>query len=223
MTSDLSGWRAPAFPPHSVLEGRWARLEPLDAQRHVAELEQAFAGADEVWTYLGPSPPRSRDDWLAVIAAALAFPNSRAWAVRDLRRGVAAGFLCLLDIRPAHGVAEIGNVSYSPLLQRTPAATEAVYLLLKLLFDAGYRRVEWKCDAANAASRRAAVRYGFVHEGLFRQHMVRKGRNRDTAWYAMLDGEWPRRRAAIEAWLAPGNFDAEGRQRERLARAAPPG
>lgn len=216
----MANWRAPDYPSHDPIDGRWARLEPLDPARHAADLAHAFTAADALWTYLPAEPPRDDAAWLALLTELTTRPATLAFAVRDLRLDQVTGFLTIMDIRPAHGVAEIGWVGFSPLLQRTPAATEAVFLLLKRLFDAGYRRVEWKCDADNGASRRAAARFGFGYEGVFRQHMVRKGRNRDTAWFAMLDGDWPARADAFAAWLSPDNFDADGRQRSALARSA---
>jgi RimJ/RimL family protein N-acetyltransferase len=131
--------------------------------------------------------------------------------------GAARGWGAYLRIEPGHGVAEVGHLVFSPRLQRTPAATEAMYLMMRHVFELGYRRYEWKCDALNAASRRAAERLGFTYEGTFRQHMVYKGRNRDTAWYSVIDAEWPKLRDAFEGWLDPSNFDSQGRQRRRLA------
>lgn len=216
----LKDWPAPAYPSHDAIAGRWARLEPLDPVCHAADLAAAFAGADALWTYLPAEPPQDDAAWLALLTDLTTRSATLAFAVRDLRLDQVTGFLTIMEIRTADGVAEIGWVGFSPLLQRTPAATEAVFLLLKRLFDAGYRRVEWKCDADNAASRRAAERFGFRFEGVFRQHMIRKGRNRDTAWFAMLDGDWPARADAFAAWLSPNNFDAEGRQRLALRRAS---
>ncbi len=136
-----------------------------------------------------------------------------AWAVIDNKTGRAVGVLTLMRIEPAHRVIEVGGIVWGTPLQRTPGATEAIYLLARAIFDdLGYRRFEWKCDSLNAPSQRAAQRFGFSYEGRFRQHMIVKGRSRDTAWYSMLDTEWPARRAAFEAWLSPGNFDSDGRQ-----------
>jgi RimJ/RimL family protein N-acetyltransferase len=138
-------------------------------------------------------------------------------AIVDPAAGSATGVASYLRIDPNHGSIEVGGINYSPLLQRKPAATEAMYLMMKRAFELGYRRYEWKCDALNAASRLAAERFGFTYEGIFRQHMILKGRNRDTAWFSMIDSEWPRVSAAFEQWLAPTNFDGEGRQKRRLA------
>lgn len=210
-------WLAPPVPAHEVLSGHWSRLEPLDPAGHGSDLAAAFAGADRVWSYLPPTPPVDAQALREVLEEVAAREGMLAYGLIDLASGCAAGFLTIMEIRPADGVAEIGYVAFSPAMQRTRVATEAIFLLLRHLFKTGYRRVEWKCDNENAPSRHAAMRFGFHYEGLFRQHMVRKGRNRDTAWFAMLDGEWPAREAAFTAWLAPGNFDASGMQRTRLA------
>lgn len=204
----------PAARPGPVeLEGGFCRVEPLDPHRHGDDLWRAFTGDETLWTYF-PSGPfadaRGFADWLDQ-RASLGDPFS--YAVIDLGKGRATGYVALLEIRPAMRVIEIGSIVYGPTLQRTPAATEVQYLMARYAFETlGYRRYEWKCDALNARSRRAALRLGFTFEGIFRQHRIVKGRSRDTAWYAMLDGEWPTRKRAFERWLAPENFDAEGRQ-----------
>jgi RimJ/RimL family protein N-acetyltransferase len=140
------------------------------------------------------------------------------FAIVDRAQGMALGWLALMEMRPVHGVIEIGNIVFAPRLQKTRASTEAVFMAARHVFELGYRRLEWKCNAANLPSRRAAQRYGFAYEGLFRQHMVVKGRNRDTAWFALTDEDWPARQAALSAWLEAGNFDARGRQRSALER-----
>lgn len=206
-----------------VLEGRHCRLVPLAAEAHAADLWQAHALDSEhrAWTYLGNGPYDRAEDFTAWLAAMQGRPDPLFLTVIDRPTGRAVGTIAYLRIDPDHGVIEIGYVHFSPLLQRRPAATEAVALLLGHAFDGlGYRRVEWKCNALNTASRAAAERLGFTFEGVFRQARVEKGRNRDTAWYSLLDREWPARRAAFAAWLAPENFDAEGRQRQRLAELA---
>ncbi|HSR76439.1 MAG TPA: GNAT family protein [Xanthobacteraceae bacterium] len=175
-------------------------------------------GHDQIWTYMsayGPFPSWSSfSDWVAT-RAQLEDPFS--YAVLD-RSGGAIGIATLMEIRPATRVIEIGHIVYAPELQRTPLATEAQFLLARYVFDAlGYRRYEWKCNALNAPSRRAAERLGFTFEGILRQHMVAKGRNRDTAYYSMLDGEWPSRKRAFEKWLGSANFDADGHQKKRLS------
>lgn len=209
---------APAKCPGPVsLAGRFARLEKSDAARDGAALWNGFMGRDDLWTYSTQGPfagAAAFQEWLE-LRAALADPYYfTIFAVGGRALGVAT----LMEIRPAMRVVEVGNIVYSPALQRTPAATEAQYLLAQHAFETlGYRRYEWKCDALNAASRRAAERFGFMFEGIFRQHMIIKGRSRDTAWYSMLDGDWPRVRAAFEQWLAHENFDGKGRQRRTLA------
>ncbi len=208
----------PAARPGPVtLAGRYGRVEKLKPGDAPA-LWEAVQGHDRIWTYMpsyGPFPDAAAfSEW---VAARAALEDPYAYAVVD-GTGRAAGIITLMAIRPEHRVVEVGHVLYSPALQRTPLATEAQYLLARYVFETlNYRRYEWKCDALNAASRRAALRYGFAFEGIFRQHLIGKGRNRDTAWYAMLDGEWPARKAAFERWLAPDNFAADGRQKSSLS------
>jgi RimJ/RimL family protein N-acetyltransferase len=209
-------------PEAVVLKGRFGRVEKLDPARHGADLWMAFAGHDQIWTYLAYGPfvdAGAFGLWLEE-RAGIADPFS--YVVVD-PAGHACGIITLMAVRPEMRVIEVGHILLSPALQRTPLATEAQYLIARYVFETlGYRRYEWKCNACNAASRRAAVRLGFKPEGLFRQHMIIKGRNRDTAWYAMLDGEWPSRKLAFERWLAPENFDADGRQKVRLSDATRP-
>ncbi|HET7467679.1 MAG TPA: GNAT family protein [Candidatus Dormibacteraeota bacterium] len=194
------------------------RLEPLDVERHGSDLQAAQAGAPEIWMYLPDGPfadEAAFRDWLVARAAS---SDPLFYAIIDRASGRALGMASYLRITPEHGVIEVGYIWYSPALQRTPAATETMYLMARHAFeDLGYRRYEWKCNALNEPSRRAALRLGFTYEGIFRQHMVVKDRNRDTAWYSMLDSEWPVAKAAFEAWLSPDNFDAEGRQLRGLA------
>jgi RimJ/RimL family protein N-acetyltransferase len=207
---------APAAPDRSAADGRYARVELLDTDRHSGSLWEAVRESDEIWRFMAYGPFEDRasfNHWLAT-RAALADPL--AFAVVDLASRRALGLLSLMEIRPAHSVIEIGNVLFSPALQRTRVATEAIHLVVNRLFQLGYRRIEWKCDDRNEASKRAALRYGFVAEGRFRQHMIVKGENRDTAWFALLDYEWPRRDIAFRRWLTPENFDDAGRQRRRL-------
>ncbi|MDQ8034861.1 MAG: GNAT family protein [Bordetella sp.] len=216
----LPGWTARQPPPRTPIEGRYCRLEPLDAERHAAELYAAYSQAPDArdWTYLsvGPFEDAARYRDFAERAAASTDPLHHA--VIDLATGRAVGTLALMRIDPPAGVIEVGFVTYSPLLQRSRASTEAQYLLMRRAFDElGYRRYEWKCDSLNAPSRRAAERLGFEYEGLFRQATVYKGRSRDTAWFSILDSEWPAVKAGFEAWLAPSNFDAQGNQRQSLA------
>lgn len=201
-------------------------LEPLDADRHTPALWKAVQGHDEVWTWLSDGPYDCEADLYRAVADKQAASSAVFLAI--LPEGheprSAAGYASFMRIEPAHGVVEVGNILLAPALQRTRAATEAMYLMARHVFDdLGYRRYEWKCNAGNQPSRRAALRLGFSFEGIFRQHMVIKGRNRDTAWFAMLDQDWPARRQAFEAWLDPANFDSQGRQRKRLqARIASP-
>jgi RimJ/RimL family protein N-acetyltransferase len=207
---------APARKPGAVvLEGRFGRVEKLDPARHASDLWRALNNDDRLWTYMfyGPfSDAGSFSDFLEKIAA---LEEQAYYAVVD-RDGRAAGWAALMEIRPPVRVIEVGSIVYGPALQRTALATEAQYLLARYAFETlGYRRYEWKCDALNAASRRAALRLGFTFEGIFRQHMIVKGKSRDTAWFAILDSEWPRARSAFERWLAPENFEG-ARQRRPL-------
>jgi len=205
-------------PQRAPLEGQTVILEPLDARRHGVDLFGSAQGADETWFYLPYGPFSSKAEFQAWLERHASTADPLAFAIIDRTAGVARGIATLMSIVPEHGVIEIGHIWLSPALQRTRQATEAIYLLARYAFDElGNRRLEWKCDAANAASRRAAERFGFVFEGVFRQHRMIKGRNRDTAWYSITDGEWPARRAEFEAWLAPSNFDAVGKQRRSLS------
>ena len=216
---------APARRPAPVtLEGRFAVLEKLDPARHGRPFWEAVRGDDSLWTYLGYGPFDDEAAFLTWVAARAEAGDPFAYAVVERGSGAAIGSLTLMEIRPAMRVIEMGNIVYSSALQRTPAATEAQYLAAAYVFETlGYRRYEWKCNALNVPSRRAALRLGFAFEGIFRQHMIVKGRNRDTAWYSMLDSEWPARRSAFEQWLDPSNFDSSGRQRVALAAFAASG
>src|SRR6266498_2057921 len=213
--SDLSNWKAPPFPERKVLEGRYCRLEPLDVARHGGDLAAATLGADDVWAYLPALPPKDRAEYAALLDSMVKRADICPFAVIDRADNKAKGHLWMMEIRPAFGVFEVGWITYSPSLQRTRPATEAIYLVGDYGF--GLRRYEWKCNNLNEPSKRAALRYGFKYEGLFRQHMVVKGKNRDTAWYSMLDAEWPARKRAFEQWLDPANFDANGKQRISLS------
>ena len=200
-----------------TLAGRYGRVEKLD-MRHAADLWQAYAGHDQIWTYLSTYGPfADAAEFSQWLASRVALDDPYSYAVVDAG-GRALGIATLMEIRPAMRVIEVGHIVYSPALQRSRLGSEAQYLLARYAFETlGYRRYEWKCHALNAASRRAALRYGFVYEGTFRQHLIAKGRNRDNAWFSMLDREWPTRKAAFERWLAPDNFDAEGKQRLSLS------
>ncbi|MFZ0607795.1 MAG: GNAT family protein [Xanthobacteraceae bacterium] len=209
----------PAPRPGPVtMKGRYGRLEKLGPE-HAADLWAVFAGHDKVWTYIASDGPFVAEDaFLAFIDKRAAAEDPYAYAIVDpFDRAV--GYVTLLRIVPQHRVIEVGHVLYSPGLQRTRLGTETQYLLARYVFETlGYRRYEWKCDALNAPSRRAALRYGFTYEGTFRQNMITKeGRNRDVAWFSMLDSEWQERKRSFERWLDPANFDGEGRQKLSLA------
>ncbi len=207
-----------APPERKTLEGGTVRLEPLDPARHGDQLFAAAQGADQTWDFLAYGPFSTRDEFIAWLESRAPLDDPLTYTIVDRASGVALGLASLMRIVPEHGVIEVGHIWMSPRLQRTRQSTEAVYLLSRYVFDElGYRRYEWKCDSLNVASRRAAVRFGFVFEGIFRQHMIVKGRNRDTAWFSILDSEWPARRAAFEAWLAADNFDDSGAQRRSFA------
>jgi RimJ/RimL family protein N-acetyltransferase len=215
----LPGWTPPPRPTRDPLQGRYCRLEPLDPDRHAAALFAAHAADKEgrSWTYLPYGPFQTLPSYRDWMRAQCLGDDPLFLAIVDLIDGVSAGVASYLRIAPASGSIEVGHIHYAPRLQRTAAATEAMFLMMQHAFELGYRRYEWKCDALNAASRAAALRLGFSFEGVFRQATVYKGRNRDTAWYAAIDAEWTALRAAFLAWLDPGNFDAQGRQRTRLA------
>lgn len=215
----LPGWQPPPRPERSVLEGRFCRVEPLDVVRHARQLYDANSRDPEgrMWTYLFSGPFANFEEYRAWLEPRPASEDPLFFAFVDKARAQAVGTGAYLRIDPANGVVEVGHLAFSPLMQRTPVATEAMYLMMRNAFELGYRRYEWKCDALNAASRRAAERLGFKFEGIFRQAIVYKGRSRDTAWFSIIDQEWPALDAAFRAWLDPANFDADGRQRSRLA------
>jgi RimJ/RimL family protein N-acetyltransferase len=203
------------------MTGRFCRLEALDPARHGSDLFAANARdtAGAMWTYLTKGPFARLEDYLAWVERMAPGEDPLFYAILDQVTGKAVGVASYLRIEPAVGVIETGHITYSPPLQRTPAATEAMYLMMRRVFDElGYRRYEWKCDSLNAPSRAAAERLGFRFEGVFRQATLYKGRNRDTAWYSIIDSEWPARRAAFETWLDPANFSDDGRQKRQLAR-----
>jgi len=207
------------LPGPVTLKGRFGTVERLNAARHDADLWEAVRGHDAIWTYLPAGPFADAAAFSTWLAGCEQNAERIFYAILD-GAGRALGISALMEIRPAMRVIEVGHIVYSPALQHTPLGTEAQYLLAHYAFETlGYRRYEWKCNALNAASRRAAERFGFRYEGIFRQHMIVKGRSRDTAWFCMLDSEWPARRAAFERWLAPENFDREGRQKARLGEA----
>ncbi|MHA7873398.1 MAG: GNAT family N-acetyltransferase, partial [Hyphococcus sp.] len=218
--SDLTNWVIRETPTLARAEGRFVRLDAARFPEDAAALFAAVGGPDndDLWRYIPFGPPESAD----ALAATMAFMHDklgwRTQILRDAATGETLGMASYMRNRPEHGSTEVGCIVFSTKLQRTPAATEAMYLMARHVFDElGYRRYEWKCDNANEASKRAAGRFGFVFEGVFRQDMVVNGRNRDTAWYSITDAEWPAVKAAFETWLAPENFDGDGRQRRGLA------
>jgi len=220
-TGQPVGLRVDTTPAQSpgpmTLKGRYGHLEKLMPE-HAPDLWTVFAGHDHLWTYISTDGPFANSrEFSAFIEKRAASADPYAYAIVDTA-GRAVGYFTLLRIEPRMRVIEVGHVLYSPALQRTPLGTEAQYLLARYAFESlGYRRYEWKCNALNAASWRAALRYGFTYEGTFRQHIIAKGRNRDNAWFSMLDSEWPLRKRNFERWLSPENFDSEGRQRVSLA------
>lgn len=216
-------WTPPPVPPREALDGRFCRLEPL-TEAHAPDLWAANARDTDggMWTYMAYGPWDQESDYRTWVAESARSSDPLFFAIVDRSSGRAVGVASYLRLDPRNGVIEVGHLAYSPLLQRTPAATEAMYLMMARIFALGYRRYEWKCHALNAPSRAAAQRLGFSYEGLFRQAAVVKGRSRDTAWYAIIDGEWPALRAAYERWLDPGNFAADGRQRVALSALTAP-
>jgi RimJ/RimL family protein N-acetyltransferase len=207
-------------PEKVVLNGSLVDLVPVDPASHGESLFQLTCGKDNeyLWTYLlrGPFTDRKEfDEYLRQLAAS---DDPMCFAIVERRSGRAVGWASYMRIEPAHRVIEVGNVVFSPALRRTAGATEAIYLMARNAFEAlGYRRFEWKCNSLNAASRSAALRFGFTFEGIFRQHMIVKERSRDTAWFSMIDAEWPKRKEAFERWLQPSNFDGDGRQKTSLS------
>jgi RimJ/RimL family protein N-acetyltransferase len=222
---DLPGWSAPPFPPHRALAGRHCRLEPIDAARHARDLWEAQSDDErgERWTYSFSGPYADFAAFETWCRDARESRDPQFYAIVDEAGGRAVGSCSYLRIEPRHGVVEIGHIYFSPRLARTRAATEAIYLMAANAFELGYRRFEWKCDSCNLPSRAAATRFGFTYEGMFRQAIVNKGRNRDTTWFAIVDGDWNGGlKDAYLRWLDAGNFDAQGRQRLRLSRLTEP-
>ncbi len=220
----LPEWRPPPRPPRAPMAGRWCRLEPLDPDRHAGPLFAANArDADaRAWTYLPYGPFADLAAYRAWMEGLCLGDDPLFFAIVDAATARPVGVASYLRIDPAAGSIEVGHLRFSSLLQRTPAATEAMVLMMRNAFGLGYRRYEWKCDALNAPSRAAALRLGLSFEGVFRQAVVIKHRNRDTAWFAATDRDWPALAAAFDRWLAPDNFDAEGRQRVRLTALTAP-
>jgi len=219
VSKDLKNWTPRPRPERKLLEGQYVRLEPLSAARHGDGLyEAATAGnADERFLWLGEYTPESRDAFQPWLERVEASEDPLYFAVIDKATGKVAGRQTLMRIDAANGVIEIGHIHWGPLVQRKPAATEAHYLFMRYIFDElGYRRWEWKCNDRNEPSKRAALRFGFKPEGVFRQAMVIKGENRDTAWFSIIDKEWPTLKKAYDGWLHPSNFDSDGVQKRRL-------
>ena len=217
----LPAWTPRSVPPRKILEGRYTRLEPLDPSKHSDDLVAAFKTTDpNSWTYLFHGPfakEAGLRQWLADSAVAA---GNVCYAIIDLATGRAAGIASYMRIDPANGVIEVGSIHYSDKLKQTRASTEAMYLMMRHVFDdLGYRRYEWKCNSFNEPSRLTALRLGFQFEGIFRNHMIVKGHSRDTAWFAITDDDWSASKAAYEKWLAADNFDSAGKQRVSLSSA----
>jgi len=216
----VTGWQPRERPARVTIEGQFCRIEPIDLDRHAADLFEAYGRAADGrdWTYLFAEPFTDLAAFREYLAKAASSSDPVHYAVIDRASGEAVGTFALMRIEPAHGVVEVGSVTFSPRLKQTPVSTEAQYLLMRYVFDdLGYRRYEWKCDSLNAPSRKTALRLGFQFEGIFRQAIVYKGRNRDTAWFAIIDKDWPLAKAAFEKWLSKDNFDSTGKQRASLA------
>jgi RimJ/RimL family protein N-acetyltransferase len=211
MSNENLHWQAASLPDRNTLEGRFIRLEKLDAARHGDDLWTALEGPNsdpKLWDYLPYGPFDQRDEFNAWLTRHEVDTDPWFYAVVDQATGAVEGIISLMSIVPAHGRIEIGHVTFGAAMQRTPKGTEAIYLLARESFALGNRRLEWKCNGDNARSKRAAERFGFSYEGTFRQHMVVKGMNRNTAWYSILDSEWPELQKAFESWLAESNFQA---------------
>jgi len=215
----VKGWEAPPWPGKEVLSGRLVRLEPLNPDRHAADLFRANSADTQgvIWKYLPYGPFSSVATYHHWMREMVAGDDPCFYALVDQKTGHAGGVMSFLRITPQFGSIEVGHINIAPEMQRTTHVSEAMYLLMRWVFEQGYRRFEWKCDAKNRRSRRAAERFGFSYEGVFRQHLIIRGRNRDTAWFAATDKDWPALVEAYGAWLSPANFDASGQQVEALA------
>lgn len=220
----LDDFHPPPRPPRVAMQGRFCTLVPLDAERHGAELFSALCRDPDArrWTYLPYGPFEDRAKFASWTASVVDSDDPLFFTIVDGSTGYASGLASYLRIAPESGSIEVGHLNFSNGLQRKPAATEAMYLMMRNAFELGYRRYEWKCDALNGPSRAAALRLGLSYEGTFRQAAIYKGRSRDTAWYAAIDSEWPLLRDALETWLAPDNFDRAGLQRTRLSELTAP-
>lgn len=217
-------WVAPKFPPYEIMHGRLCDVKPLVPDRDAGDLFEANSLDVEgrMWTYLPYGPFASFALYRSWLRVSVLTTDPQFYAIIDKISAKAVGIAAYMRIDPKNGSIEVGHVSFSPLLRQTPMATEAMYLMMKRAFELGYRRYEWKCNALNAASRQAAQRLGLSYEGIFRQATVSKGRNRDTAWYAAIDEEWPALEAAFKQWLAPENFDEQGQQKVSLSTLTKP-
>jgi len=216
---DVEGWVSCPRPPLVPLLGRWAHVLPLDAATHLDDLYDAISTDEtgKMWTYLFNGPYTQKSDFAAYLATAQASTDPLFYVICDASSGKAMGYANYLRIEPAMGVIEVGNIAMSPLLQKTRIATEAIYLMMAHVFDdLGYRRFEWKCDTLNGPSKKAARRFGFTYDGMFPQAVIYKGRNRDTAWFSIIDKDWAEIKAGYETWLDPANFDADGVQKAPL-------
>lgn len=220
----IGAWTPPPPPPRRSLIGRFCRVEPLDPRRHGSDLATHLctAATDPLWTYLPYGPFKTGTEYLDWLHQNTAGEDPQFYAIVEQSTATAIGVASYLRITPASGTIEVGHLQFSPRLQRTPAATEAMVLMMRKAFELGYRRYEWKCDALNTRSRQAALRLGLSFEGIFRQATVYKGRSRDTAWFAAIDAEWKALNGAFEQWLAPENFDTAGLQRVALSTLTKP-
>ncbi|MBB6261500.1 RimJ/RimL family protein N-acetyltransferase [Paenochrobactrum gallinarii] len=217
--TDLTNWTPREKPQRIILDGQYVRLEPLDVDRHGDQLYvvSSVADVDQRFRYLFDEPPASREDFTPWLEKSAASTTTMFFAVIDKKTGLVAGRQALMRIEPQYGVIEIGNVYWGPAISRQRGATEAQYLFMQYVFDGlGYRRYEWKCNNDNEPSKRAALRFGFTFEGIFRQHMVAKGLNRDSAWFSIIDSEWPALKRAYQAWLSSDNFNENGEQIRKL-------
>lgn len=212
----LPNWVPPRRPDMARLDGAFVSLEALDVAAHAADLYRANSADDAIWDYMPYGPFPSEAAYAAWVQEASSGSDPAFWAIRSKETGRCGGVASYLRIAPEAGSIEVGHINFAPELQRSRGATEAIFLLMGWVFDAGYRRFEWKCDALNMGSRRAAERFGLSYEGVFRQATVYKGRNRDTAWFAAIDAEWPALKEAYVAWFAPSNFDEQGQQIQPL-------
>ena len=220
----LPDWTPPPRPPRAVLQGRYCRVEPLDIAAHAADLHAAFVadtdGRD--WSYLPYGPFESPDAFKAWMVETCTGDDPSFYAIVDTSTGRAAGMVSFMRINPTHGSIEVGHVHYAPSIQRGRVTSEAMYLMMRWAFEAGYRRYEWKCHTLNRRSRVAAQRLGFSYEGVLRDHLIHRGRSRDTAWFACIVPEWPRLKTAYESWLDPDNFLQDGTQKKHLSALTKP-